>query len=308
LEQKKHDEYLNKYLVIGYFHELVPTDIKDAWLTVEYMLAHAYYHYPMYDEGFKKALLIIEMAVKIKAKELGISLKTKLNNSVKVVDKKLSTITNEVFKAEHYKFLKQDIDRIRKLRNYQVHPESNSYMGVTCNMTNNLQLVVIVLNGIFKDENEYKRIYNESIITADSIRALNKNLLVLDYNKPSILIDQILDFKIDQGKLYLFINPVRKNILDILTNHYSVYPEILCLSDYALEDDEVKGVTSEGNMIRISKTKKQENHAIHRNYLTQIENQDKSEWEIFFHVLKQNTAWEMVRIIYENMESSKNRI
>src|SRR5690554_2604864 len=80
------EEYVEKFVVKCKFHKDVPADIQDAWQTVEYLLAHAYYHWPMYDEGFKKALLIVEMAVKLRAKELDIPLKNQNNRDKRLVD------------------------------------------------------------------------------------------------------------------------------------------------------------------------------------------------------------------------------
>ena len=40
------EEYADKFVVKGKFHNAVPADIQDAWQTVEYILAHAYYHWP----------------------------------------------------------------------------------------------------------------------------------------------------------------------------------------------------------------------------------------------------------------------
>ena len=294
-------EYVEKFVVKGKFHSSVPTDIQDAWLTVEYLLAHAYYHWPMYDEGFKKALLIIEMAVKIKAKELGVNLKTKPNKEGKVFDKKLSQIIKEVFNQEHNKFLKKDIDRARNIRNFLVHPDSNTYKGGMGNIKGNLMLIVSVLNTIFNNNEEHIAQYQKSVDVADSLREFNIELLVLAYDKPSILIDQILDFKLINNNLYLFLNPVRNNIKEILAHHYSLYPEVICLQEYDIGSNELKGITPEGRQIRIYKTDKAQNLITHQTYLSQIEESEKGNWEVCLIGLKQNTSWLMVELEYENL-------
>ncbi len=299
------EEYTEKFVVKGKFHSCVPTDIQDTWQTVEYILAHAYYHWPMYDEGFKKALLIIEMAVKLKAKELGIDLKTEPNKKGKVFDKKLSQIIKEVFNQEHNKFLKDDIDRARNIRNFLVHPDSNTYMGGMGNIKGNLMFIVNVLNGIFKNNEEHIALYQKSIDIADSLREFNDELLVLEYDKPSILIDQILDFKLINNNLYLFLNPVRNNIKEILAHHYSLYPEVICLHEYKIGSTELIGITPEGRQIRIFKTDKAQNLDIHQNYLSQIDANKDGDWEICVIGLKQNTSWRMVELEYESLINQK---
>jgi hypothetical protein len=269
---------------------------------VEYLLAHAYYHWPMYDEGFKKALLIIEMAVKLKAKELGLSLKTEPNKKGKVFDHKLVDIINEVFVGEHYQFLKNDIDRARSIRNTQMHPDKNSFCGVIGNIPGNLQLFVNVINAIFKDEHWHKNQLETNRLVKEKLESFKETLLVMENNQPGILIDQILDFKIINNKLYLFLNPVRNNIEDILTHHYSLYPEVICLVQHNVSDHELNGLSSEGHDVRIYKTDKPENITIHEKYLSQIEIGGENDWEMLVGMLKQNTSWEMVRLAYELLE------
>ncbi|WP_430934013.1 hypothetical protein [Saccharicrinis sp. 156] len=301
---KDKEDYCSKMLVKGRFHDQVPDDIKDAWKTVEYLLAHSFYHWQMYDEGFKKALLIIEMAVKLRAKELGMSLKTEPNKKGKVFDHKLVNIINKVFVGEHYLFLKNDIDRARKLRNHQVHSDSNTYMGGMGNIKSNLMLAVNVLNTIFQSNEHQIALYQKSIDIADSLRGFKNELLVLEYSKPSILIDQVLDFKLMNNKLYLFLNPLRNNIKEILAHHYSLYPETICLSEYEINSKEIRGISEEGCQVRIYKTSKAGNLSTHQAYLSHIENSDRSDWEICVLGLKQNTSWKIVELEYENMSKS----
>lgn len=66
---KSREDFINNYVVTGKFHNAVPKDIVTAFETVSYLMAHSYYHWPMMDEAMTKALLVMEMAVKIKAKK-----------------------------------------------------------------------------------------------------------------------------------------------------------------------------------------------------------------------------------------------
>src|SRR5687767_6120314 len=68
------EDYVSKFVFEGKFHSAVPQDIIDSFETAEYMMAHAYYHYKMYDEALKKMLAIFEMAVKLRCTEMGIEL------------------------------------------------------------------------------------------------------------------------------------------------------------------------------------------------------------------------------------------
>ena len=74
------DTYCVKSVVKGLFHPSVPKDVIDAYEVAEYMMAHAYYHWPLYDESFTKLLLITEMAIKIRCVHFGIPVEEKRKN------------------------------------------------------------------------------------------------------------------------------------------------------------------------------------------------------------------------------------
>lgn len=122
------EEYLKQYLIRGNFHKGVPKDITDAFNTVEHLIAHAYYYYPMYDEALSKVLRTIEMAVRIKCKEHGIATerKNKKGNNTPVP---LGQLIDSLTKKEPEKDLNLSLDTFRYLRNSLMHPERNSFMG-----------------------------------------------------------------------------------------------------------------------------------------------------------------------------------
>ncbi len=293
------EEYIKQFVVKGKFHKGVPEDIQDAWKTVEYLLAHAYYHWPMYDEGFKKALLNIEMAVKLKAKEKDISLKEEPTKAGMVFDKKLSKLIHEVFNGEYYQVLRNEIDRARNIRNFQVHPDRNTYTGPIGNIKGNLMFLINALNDIFRSNEEHMERYRRTVKLSEALKVFDKSLLVLDYHKPNILIEQILDFKIVSGKLYLFLNPVRTNISEILKHHYSLQPEVVCMDRYQMKVNEIQGTTPDGEEIRIYKTEKPENLKIFKDYQIQVAQADKLNWETCYSGLQHNTGWKKVKVEYD---------
>ena len=97
---KNRKEYLEKYVIEGRFHSAVPQDVVEAYITAEYIMAHAYYHWAMYDEAPNKIYRIFEMAVKLLAKEKEIPL-TITTRRGKVKDKKLYDLIEEVCQGEH---------------------------------------------------------------------------------------------------------------------------------------------------------------------------------------------------------------
>lgn len=118
------EEFVKAYLIRGDFGPNVPEDIIKSYKTAEYLMAHSYYHWPMYDEAFWKVLGIYEMAIQFRCKELGIELK-----NAKGWKKNLDILHKELIQALRLDEYKYTFDRIRELRNSQAHPEIHSFGG-----------------------------------------------------------------------------------------------------------------------------------------------------------------------------------
>jgi hypothetical protein len=137
------EDFVKAYLVKGDFGPEVPKDIKDSYKTAEYLMAHSYYHWPMYDEAFWKVLSIYEMAVQFRCKELGIGLKTS-----KEWRKNLDVLHKELMQALHLDQFKYTFDWVRKLRNDLAHPEIHSFGGGL--YKTHIELIVKFINMIFE--------------------------------------------------------------------------------------------------------------------------------------------------------------
>lgn len=125
--QNTREQFEKTYVIEGRFHSQVPEDIKLAYKTVEFLMAHSYYHWPMYDMAFHKMLLIFEMAVKLKALQKGISI---VDRTKKRPEKDLGNLIKEIKPFNiHPERIDWALDHFRKLRNNASHPESNSYVG-----------------------------------------------------------------------------------------------------------------------------------------------------------------------------------
>ena len=146
---KTHQVFIDKYVVEGKFHKNVPQDIKDAFATVSYLLAFAYYRYQFLDEAVTKTLVVLEMAIKLKAKELNISLDNPPTKKGVVRSKNLGQLVDEVLEELELGFYKQSFHRARNIRNRKVHPDSHTFMGVAGAPKENLQLFVNLINILF---------------------------------------------------------------------------------------------------------------------------------------------------------------
>lgn len=142
------DDFVKAYLVKGEFGPKVPNDIKECYKTAEYLMAHAFYHWPMYDEACWKVLAIYEMAIQFRCKELGIELKT-----AKGWRKSLDALQKELIQVLQLEQFQYTFDWIRKLRNEKSHPNNHSFGGTLYKM--HIEMTVKFINMIFEtDVNE----------------------------------------------------------------------------------------------------------------------------------------------------------
>lgn len=137
------EEFVKAYLVKGDFGTDVPVDVKESYKTAEYLMAHAYYHWPMYDEACWKVLSIYEMAIQFRCKELGIEIK----NS-KEWKKNLDVLHKELIQELQLDEFQYTFDWVRKLRNDLAHPKIHSFGGPSYKM--HIEMIVKFIKKIFE--------------------------------------------------------------------------------------------------------------------------------------------------------------
>jgi hypothetical protein len=148
------EEHIQKNVVRGIFYLNVPKDIVDDFKTIEYQQVYAYYHWPLMDEALSKGLRLLEMTIKLKAKELQIPLRT---SGLKPKDKSFNQLINEVCKGEPLIQLKETIHHLRNIRNFTTHKDSNSYLGGMGGLVKrNLMGLVNLINDLFLNPEELK--------------------------------------------------------------------------------------------------------------------------------------------------------
>jgi hypothetical protein len=178
---KSFEQYLEKFLVRGNFHKGVPKDIVDAFKTVENLIAHAYYYYPMYDEALSKVLRTIEMAVRIKCKELDIKTESKKKNG-QSTPIPLGQLIMTIAKAEPEKELDHSLDSFRYLRNSHMHPERNSYMGG------------LIIPTIIRSVNSLNELFAPTTFFTNRTSLLNSHKFLIDSWCNKVLEIQMTDY------------------------------------------------------------------------------------------------------------------
>ncbi len=123
------DDYVNKNVIKGNFHSGVHNDVINTFKTVEYLMAHAYYHYEIYDQVLVKILSIFEMAVKLRSREINNPLQFQTKKG-RTQEKKLVQLIDELKNFGYPAYLIRELHWLRNLRNNEVHQDRHSFAGV----------------------------------------------------------------------------------------------------------------------------------------------------------------------------------
>ena len=235
------DTYCKKSVVKGLFHPSVPKDVIDAYEVAEYMMAHAYYHWALYDEAFTKLLLITEMAVKLRCAYFGIPVEEKRKNGT-LRDRHLEQLIVAVCKAEPLKNIEEKLHWLRSRRNDKMHPDSHTYSGAIMNYFA-IKMGVGILNKLF---------IREQLLSSSpqQIESINKELVpfinglfVLDTGDNRYLIEGIKteDALIINGEWYYFLvaSPITNNIGEQVRKHHYADLHTLQVKDIVVGDTSI---------------------------------------------------------------------
>lgn len=297
-------EFVEEFVVVGKFHKNVPEDIINSFETVSYLLAHSYYHWPMFDEAFSKALLIMEMAVKLKAQELGIDLELPPNKKGVIYDKKLSKLINEISTYSELSFLKSEFYRAKKLRNTKVHPKSHTFMGALGFPQSNAQLFVNVINMLFMTKEQLINMHEKTAVLRNQLEYFSHGLHILEFNNKKILTDGFFHCKYREFKnnklLLVFINPLTTKVNEQFTEKKYPEPLIVTFKDFTITEKSIEGIDLEGKLLKIHKDNKPENLNTYHNYSEALSKISESDIHIFNQSNSSRALWQMEKVIFEN--------
>ena len=198
-------EYIDKFMIKGKFHSDVPEVVKNSYEIVERLIAYSYFHYSMVEEAISKMTRIFEMAVRIRTKSLDINAYSLSGFLKKLKDHPDidPEMANEWF-------------RLKEIRNFYAHPESNSFSGP------------MPLQSIFTMLNVVNRLFCNKLLFVEQTEMLS-NLQVSStrYN------DGIFIFEMDDVKRLItaarpfFLSPDFKKSIWHLTPVYLNFPQTM---------------------------------------------------------------------------------
>lgn len=298
------EEFYKKINLSPKFHDGVPEDISNEFKTIEYLIVLSYHHAGFLDEAVTKSLVAIEIAIKLKAKQLGISLELKNEKNRKKRSKTLAQLTKEVLCKVGLTSLQPEFDRTRSMRNRRVHKDAHTFMGVVGYPINNIRLIINLINQLFleesviknsiKKENEYKR----------QLLNFQEKPMILEFNNKRILINNILSFKyIKYHKtelLLLLVEPVLTDAFCLLEENPSRNPLLITFKEFNISKEQIIGLDQDDKKQSIKFTDRDENIIVYNKFVDDKGRLSDINKTVYDLDIIGNAPWEMEKIMFEN--------
>lgn len=250
------EDYVKKYVIKGNFHSDVHEDIIKSFKTVEYLMAHAYYHWELYDQVLVKLLSIFEMSVKLRSKELNNPLQFQTRNG-RTQGKKLVQLINELKNFGYPNNLIRDLHWLRRLRNIESHPDGHHYAGAMkkravipgLNIINYLFLDPVTLTSQIENNEQLLKIKNTFTNDVFIYSYKGKNILVHD-------LEFLANVYLKTGDCeYWKTNPILSDTYESFSGMRFSSPFIFFLKNVKIENGNLVGIDHHTNKtVTLTKT------------------------------------------------------
>ncbi|HOZ15659.1 MAG TPA: hypothetical protein PK784_12770 [Tenuifilaceae bacterium] len=233
---KTHEEFIEKFLVKGKFHENVPESVVKAYEVVERIIAYSFFYYPLFDEAIAKTTRIFETAVKIRCEQLGIKFSTKGHIPLQQYINKLKP---------HYPSLSEEWNRIKVLRNNLAHLDAHKFMG-PINRFYAFQHLINNLNRLFITE-DFAQIQNKHTQEiAEKSESFYNGVFVLECDNKRFLINGAKPYKMivngDKSYSYWIFSPVLREFSKSFNEYNINNPICKYLLNVEILDGCIKGI------------------------------------------------------------------
>jgi hypothetical protein len=234
-----HAQYLDNYVFKPKFHCDVPEDIINDYKTSQYLQAHAWYYWPMYDEALKKVLGMVEMAVKIGCKQNKIDLCKNNGQSIH-----LAQLMKKFIKKTSRQLLKEDLDCARKIRNEYAHPGHHFYAGAFASRA--IQRFINLINFIFVEKTEFCSNIEHGKSIHEQLEQYINRICLFSFNNKHCPVHNITCmeyWKVNNDWISLWVlHPIVDINFNNFNNKLFPSPFILSLKNATITESEIKGI------------------------------------------------------------------
>lgn len=230
-----HKEYLDRFFIPGKWHKDVPEKIQKAYVTVERLLAYSYFYYPLTEEVHSKMTRVFEMAVRLKAEQLGIIFK---KNHATLQDHFDAFQNRDGFGVNMISAFK----KVKTLRNIYAHPNSQLYFGPV--VYYNVVAVINLINRLYLLNNEYDELINKALALTERMKDFAQGVYVFEAPTKRYLIYRLQPLLVSpKGERTLWVlDPVLKSFPQTMENFTYGAPFFLILNDFTSDPDAIEGI------------------------------------------------------------------
>lgn len=197
-------DFIDKFVLKGKFHCLVPKKIVEDYKLVERLLFYSYFHYPLLDEAFSKSTRIFEASVTLKLEIVGLNRKEGFES----LHSKLNRLEKQCSKDLYQQWLEA-----KEWRNSFAHREAGVLMGIV--LINALKHNLNMINSLFLEGTTIHEKEKDHRTLLQQCEHLVNGLFILDDGNKKILISSVRPYTTgiikNSGKsLWVFI-PITGN-------------------------------------------------------------------------------------------------
>jgi len=260
---KSFEDFVASYPPFVY-HEKVPTEIRQHLDDIHALLIHSFYRYRFLDIANARAMQVIEMALRVRHKELGSpelpSRRRKRKGSTPQLEDLLdwaegAGLLEETDDRPTWRgWNKKRTDVLRGLRNYVIHADASTVHGVT--IVGMLYSVVDFVNELYADVDVRKTRHQfEKKLQSELGRVLSGGAILEIGTIRLIVFHAEVLYAVPDGEdwdIYLGVLTIFPPSPDIDGNHELPKPLYLRLRGYKLADSVMRLTSNEGDLIRLS--------------------------------------------------------
>ena len=239
------ESYAEAFVVEGRFHRDVPEAVRESYAVAEQIMAHAYYHYPMYEEALVKLLRTLEMAVRLRCEQIGITT-TFTDKKGEIQGKNLGSLFDQLAKQEPSKTIKKTLNRLRKLRNILMHPKDKLLLGATA--INAVQHTLVQLNALFLPEQFFVEAQKALESMQSRWRPFEQGQFILDQGgKQSVIYESNVVEAYSNGSEWVYLVrfcAIFKAPKENLEQGHHAEPVLLVLRDVTEEPGMIRGTNA----------------------------------------------------------------
>ena len=280
-----YESFIQTFVVRSRFHPLVTEAVVNSYKVVEYIMAHSYYFYPMYDEAMLRLTGIFEMAVKKRCVELNIPLKG-FNDKNILKEKSLGELIKDLHKKEQGKQLHAQLDWLRRVRNLLSHPDNYGFAGG--NIRSSVQEVVNVLNKLFLPESLLISFTDERKRMANLLKIFSRGLWVLSYEGDRYLVENCkikMAVRAENNWKYLLVAyPIYSDFASALSEHKYLRLFLLGIENILIEGNSFTATDIESGLpVSIQKSIIDQDMLVYKKHLSDWETADQQNRSIYTH-------------------------